>query len=248
MLLKKWSELPTEMQCEEVRYYYDLLAKKKFSLFLKRVFDIFVSALMLIILSPLFLILAIAIKLDSKGPVFYRQVRVTQYNKKFRIFKFRSMVQDADKGSQVTVSGDSRITRVGKVVRKCRLDEICQLIDVLRGTMTFVGTRPEVPKYTQAYTPEMMATFLLPAGVTSRASIYYKDEADLLDAAEDTDKVYIEDVLPGKMYYNLKEIENFSFWKDIATMFMTVFAVLGKNYEGDYKTPEKQKEPEKTNV
>ena len=239
MLLKKWSDLPTEMQCEEVKYYYDILAKKKFSLFLKRAFDIFVSAVMLVILSPLFLVLAIAIKLDSKGPVFYRQVRITQYNKKFRIFKFRSMVQDADKGSQVTVSGDSRITKVGKFVRKCRLDEICQLIDVFRGTMTFVGTRPEVPKYTEEYSPAMMATFLLPAGVTSRASIYYKDEADLLDAAEDTDKVYVEEVLPGKMYYNLKEIENFSFWKDIATMFMTVFAVLGKNYEGDYVAPEK---------
>ncbi len=239
MLLKKWEQLPPEMQTDEVRKYYDVLNKKQVGLFFKRLFDIFVSAVMLIILSPVFLVLAVAIKLDSKGPVFYRQVRVTQYNKTFRIFKFRSMVQDADKGSQVTVSGDSRITRVGKIVRKCRLDEICQLIDVLRGTMTFVGTRPEVPKYTEHYTSEMMATLLLPAGVTSLASIYYKDEAELLDAAEDTDKVYIEDVLPGKMYYNLKAIENFGFWKDIGTMFMTVFAVLGKNYEGDYKAPEK---------
>ena len=232
MMLKKWEKLPPEMQTEEVRAYYDILEKKKVSLFFKRMFDIVVSFIMLIILSPVFLILAIAIKIDSRGPVFYRQVRVTQYNKKFRIFKFRSMVQNADKiGTQVTVSNDSRITRVGAFIRKCRLDELCQLIDVFRGTMTFVGTRPEVPKYTEQYTPEMMATLLLPAGVTSLASIYYKDEAELLDAAEDADKVYIEDVLPGKMYYNLKAIKEFGFWKDIKTMFMTVFAVLGKEYK-----------------
>ena len=242
MLLKKWDQLPIEMRTEEVRKYYDILKKKRASLFFKRVFDVIVSLIMLVILSPLFLILAIAIKIDSKGPVFYRQVRVTQYNKKFRIFKFRSMVQNADKGSQVTVSGDARVTRVGKLVRKCRLDEISQLIDVFRGTMTFVGTRPEVPKYTEQYSPEMMATFLLPAGVTSLASIYYKDEAELLDAAEDTDKVYVEEVLPGKMYYNLKAIESFSFFGDIKVMFMTVFAVLGKEYTGDYEKVVKEKE------
>ena len=183
---------------------------------------------MLLVLSPVFLVLAIAIKLDSPGPVFYRQVRVTQYGKEFRIFKFRSMVQGADKrGSLVTVSGDSRITRVGHLIRNCRLDELCQLIDIFRGTMTFVGTRPEVPKYVAAYTPEMMATLLLPAGVTSEASILYKDEAELLDAAEDVDAVYIQEVLPGKMKYNLDALKNFSFFSDIATMFRTVFAVLG---------------------
>lgn len=237
-MLKKWEDLPAEMQSEEVREYYDALKKKKFSLFLKRAFDIFVSAFMLILLSPLFLILAIAIKIDSRGPVFYRQTRVTRYNKQFRIFKFRSMVQNADRGSLVTVGNDARITRVGKFIRKFKLDELCQLIDVLRGTMTFVGTRPEVPKYTEHYTPEMMATLLLPAGITSRASVYYKDEADLLDAAEDTDKVYIEEILPAKMYYNLKEIKSFSFFGDIKTMFMTVFAVFGKEYHGDYKKQE----------
>lgn len=234
MLICKWEKLPPEMQTDEVRRYYDILRKKNFSLFWKRVFDIFVSALMLVILSPLFLILAIAIKIDSKGPVFYRQVRVTQYGKHFRIFKFRSMVVDADKGSQVTVDQDSRITRMGRLIRKCRLDEVSQLIDVFLGTMTFVGTRPEVPKYVAEYTPEMMATLLLPAGVTSLASIYYKDEAELLNGAEDTDKVYIEKILPAKMYYNLKAIEKFGFWRDIKTMFMTVFAVLGKEYKGDY--------------
>ncbi len=248
MKLIKWEALPPEMQTEEVRKYYDLLQKKRAALFFKRVFDVAVSFLMLLILSPVFLILAIAIKLDSRGPVFYRQTRVTQYNKKFRIFKFRSMVQNADRGSQVTVSGDARVTRVGKIVRKCRLDEVSQLIDVFRGKMTFVGTRPEVPKYTEQYTPEMMATFLLPAGVTSLASIYYKDEAELLDAAEDTDKVYVEEVLPAKMYYNLKAIEAFSFWGDIKVMFMTVFAVLGKEYKGDYVAPEKDEVTEELNV
>ena len=229
MILKKWGDLPDNLRTDAVRPYYDLLAKRRVSLLIKRIFDVVVSALMLLILSPVFLVLAIAIKLDSPGPVFYRQVRVTQYGKQFRIFKFRSMVSDADKrGSLVTVSGDSRITRVGHVIRNCRLDELCQLIDIFRGTMTFVGTRPEVPKYVAAYTPEMMATLLLPAGVTSEASIRYKDEAELLDAADDVDAVYIRDVLPGKMKYNLDALKSFSFFSDIATMFRTVFAVLGK--------------------
>lgn len=228
MILKAWQDLPKELQTEAVRPYYEVLRRKKAALLAKRVFDIVVSTAMLMILFPVFLILAIAIKLDSPGPVFYRQVRVTQYGKQFRIFKFRSMVNNADRiGAQVTVGNDSRITRVGKLIRKCRLDEICQLIDVLRGTMTFVGTRPEVPKYVAAYTPEMMATLLLPAGVTSEASILYKDEADLLDQADDVDQVYIQRVLPEKMKYNLNELKRFGFIHDICTMFRTVFAVLG---------------------
>lgn len=242
MLIRKWEKLPADMQTAQVRKYYEILRKKNVSLFFKRVFDVVVSAIMLVILSPLFLILAIAIKIDSRGPVFYRQERVTQYGKRFRIFKFRSMVENADKGSQVTVDHDLRITRVGKLIRKCRLDEISQLIDVFRGTMTFVGTRPEVPKYVERYTPEMKATLLLPAGVTSLASIYYKDEAELLDGAEDTDKVYVDKILPAKMYYNLKAIERFGFRRDIKTMFMTVFAVLGKEYNGDYVPPEETAE------
>ena len=240
MMLKKWENLPLEMQTEEVRKYYDILKKKRVSLFFKRIFDIVASSIMLIILAPVFFILAIAIKIDSRGPVFYRQVRVTQYNKKFRIFKFRSMCQGADKGSQVTVNQDARITRVGKVIRGCRLDEISQLFDVWRGTMTLVSVRAEAPKYTEQYTPEMMATLLLPAGVTSLASILYKDEAKLLDGVENADKVYVERILPAKMYYNLKQIEQFSFWNDIKLMFMTVFAMLGKEYKGDYEVVEKK--------
>lgn len=225
-----WEKLPPQMQTEAVKPYYEILQKKQISLIFKRSFDIVVSLIMLLILSPVFLVLAIAIKLDSKGPVFYRQVRVTQYGKEFRIFKFRTMVNNADKiGSQVTVGGDNRITRVGKVIRECRLDEIGQLLNILGGSMTFVGTRPEVPKYVEKYTPEMWATLLLPAGVTSEASIRYKDEAALLDAAEDVDATYIQDVLPGKMKYNLRSIQEYSFFKDIKTMFQTVFAVVEKN-------------------
>ncbi len=235
MKIIKWEELPAEMQTEAVRKYYNILQRKKVSLFFKRVFDLVVSVFALMLLSPVYLVLAIAIKIDSPGPVFYRQERVTQYGKRFHIHKFRTMVQNADKGSQLTVNNDSRITRVGKVIRNCRLDEFAQLIDVIQGTVTLVGVRPESPKYVAEYTDEMMATLLLPAGVTSLASIYYKDEAKLLEGVEDTDKTYIEKILPGKMYYNLKSIEQFSFWGDIKVMFMTVFAVLGKEYKGDYE-------------
>ena len=242
MKIIRWEQLPRELQTEKVRKYYDILKKRKVSLFFKRAFDLFASLIMLVVLSPIFLILAIAIKIDSPGPVFYRQERVTQYGKRFRIHKFRTMVQNADKGSQVTVNNDSRITRVGKIIRDCRLDEIAQLVDVIAGSLTLVGVRPESPKYVAEYTDEMMATLLLPAGVTSLASIYYKDEAKILDGAEDTDKVYIERILPGKMYYNLKGIEQFSFWGDIKIMFMTVFAVLGKQYKGDYEEPIQEKQ------
>lgn len=227
MILKKWEDLPEQFKCPEVEPYYNILSRKKTSLLFKRLFDIILSGLMLIVTSPIFLCLAILIKLDSKGPVFFRQTRVTQYGREFKIFKFRTMVQNAEKiGTKVTVSGDSRITRVGKLIRRCRLDELSQLIDVFRGTMTFVGTRPEVPKYVDAYTPEMLATLLLPAGVTSLASILYKDEDELLKEAQDADRVYITKVLPDKMAYNLNSIKNFSFWGDIKTMFKTVWAVI----------------------
>jgi len=227
MLLKPWNELPKEMQTEEVKKYYDVLKKKQGSLCLKRSFDVVAALTLLILLFPVFIILAIAIKLDSPGPVFYRQERVTQYGKKFRIFKFRTMVQNADSiGAHVTTAEDKRITRMGKIIRKYRLDEISQLLDVLRGTMSFVGTRPEAVKYVEYYTPEMMATLLLPAGITSEASILYKDEDLLLNKAEDVDKTYIENVLPEKMKYNLKSLVEFGFWKDIETMIRTLFAVL----------------------
>lgn len=201
--------------------------EKKFSLALKRIFDIVVSAILLVLLSPLLMIISILIVTDSKGGVFYRQERVTQYGRVFRIFKFRTMVANADKiGTQVTVSNDSRITKIGSKLRNCRLDELPQLFNIFLGDMTFVGTRPESVHYVKHYTPEMMATLLLPAGVTSEASILYKDEAELLDQADDVDKVYIEKILPEKMKYNLESINKFSFIREIGTMVRTVVAVI----------------------
>lgn len=224
----KWSELPAEMQVEEVRKYYDILQKHKIGLLCKRIFDFVVAICMLVILSPVFLLLAIIIKLDSKGPVMFRQVRVTTYGKEFRIFKFRTMVNDAERmGTQVTTKGDARVTRVGKLMRGCRLDELPQLLNIVAGDMSFVGTRPEVVKYVNHYTNEMKATLLMPAGVTSETSIEYKDEEKLLENAADADEVYIHQVLPEKMKYNLRAMENFSFWNDVKTMIRTVVAVLG---------------------
>ena len=230
--MRKWEDLPKFMQCEEVRGYYDILTKKKLSLSLKRIFDVVAATIILIITAIPMLIIAIKIATESKGGVFYRQERVTAYGKKFRIHKFRTMVANADQiGSAVTVSGDSRVTPTGAFLRKYRLDELPQVFDVLNGDMSFVGTRPEVPKYVKKYTKEMRATLLLPAGITSEASIRYKDEAELLDAADDVDQVYVTNVLPGKMKYNLESIQKFSFAGELVTMVRTVFAVLGKEYE-----------------
>ena len=226
-MLRKWEELPAFMQTEEVRPYYEKLSRKWFSLFVKRIFDFAVSSVMLVILSPALLVLAVMIKMDSEGPVFYRQERITQYGRKFRIYKFRTMVINADKiGSLVTVGEDPRITKIGKRLRGCRLDELPQLINIWKGEMTFVGTRPEVPKFVKEYTDEMYATLLLPAGVTSEASIRYKDEAELLDKAEDVDETYVQQVLPGKMAYNLASIRRFGLGQELLTMLRTVKAVL----------------------
>ena len=228
-MLKDWDELPDFMRVPEVRPYYDVLKKKQFSLLLKRIFDFVTAIILFIVLAIPMVIIAVWIKLDSEGPVFYRQERVTTYGKRFRIHKFRTMVNNADKiGTAVTVSGDARITKVGQKLRDLRLDELPQLFDVLEGAMSFVGTRPEAVKYVEKYKPEFYATLLLPAGITSEAAILYKDEAKLLDAAADVDKVYIEQVLPAKMKWNLETIRHFSFMKDIATMFRTVAAVAGK--------------------
>ena len=226
-MLREWDKLPKNMRTEAVRPYYESLKKKKVSLALKRAFDVIASTIMIVILSPLLIIISVLIVTDSKGGVFYRQERVTQYGKKFRIFKFRAMVANADKiGTQVTVSNDNRITRIGSVIRKYRIDEIPQLFNILVGDMSLVGTRPESIHYVKHYTPEMMATLLLPAGVTSEASILYKDEAELLDQAEDVDRVYIEEILPEKMKYNLESIKKFSFIQEIGTMIKTMIAVL----------------------
>lgn len=226
MIMKKWDKLPDVMKTDEVKPYYLALKRKTASLIIKRVFDIIVSLILLILLSPVFLVISIMIKTDSKGPVMFRQVRVTQYGKTFRIFKFRTMVTDAEKlGTQVTVDNDSRITKTGNRLRKCRLDEIPQLLNILKGEMSFVGTRPEVEKYVNCYTPEMMATLLLPAGVTSTASIAYKDEDRLLKDAVSPDDVYVKQILPEKMKYNLEYLKNFGFFYDIRVMIRTVTEV-----------------------
>lgn len=227
MLLKKWEDLPDFMRTEEVRPYYDSLKKKTFSLIFKRLFDIVGGFILLILLAIPMAVIAIMIKIDSPGPVFYRQKRVTTYGKHFRIHKFRTMVNNADKiGSTVTVEHDTRITKVGSKLRNLRLDELPQVFDLIIGDMSFVGTRPEAVKYVEQYKPEYYATLLLPAGITSEASIRYKDEDRLLKSANNVDEVYIGEVLPEKMKWNLKSIEEFRFYREIETMFRTVFAVL----------------------
>ncbi len=227
MIITKWDNLPDNMQNEEVKKYYDIIKGKKGSLILKRLFDILASLILLIILSPLFIIFSIMIKLDSKGSIMFKQNRVTENGRIFKIFKFRTMVENADKnGSQVTVKNDDRVTKIGKFLRKFRLDEIPQLINILIGDMSFVGTRPEVPKYVELYTDEMKATLLMKAGVTSLASIKFKDEEKLLQMDGNIDKIYIENILPQKMQYNLEYLKRFNFFYDIKLMFMTLFAVV----------------------
>lgn len=228
MLLKKWAELPEAMQNEHVRRYYEILRKKPFQLMIKRWFDFILALVLLIILLPVYLLIAMIIKLDSKGPVLFRQVRVTTYGKQFRIFKFRTMVQNSETlGTQVTTKNDMRVTKAGRILRKYRLDELPQLFNiVLGGDMSFVGTRPEVPRYVAKYNEEMMATLLMPAGITSEASIRYKDEEKLLYNADDADLIYVRDVLPEKMKYNLVSIEKFSLLNDFKTMLLTFLVIF----------------------
>lgn len=227
MRLKKWEDLPEFMRVDEIKPYYLILEKKKNSLVFKRVFDIIMSVILIVLFSPIMLLISLFIKFDSQGPIIYKQVRITQYGRRFKVYKFRTMVNDADKiGAHVTTQNDSRITRVGKRIRDSRLDEFPQLFNVLKGDMSFVGTRPEAVKYFEHYTDEMKATLLLPAGITSMASIMFKDEAAILSNETDVDRTYIEKVLPQKMEYNLKSIEEFSLWKDLKTVVMTLGVVV----------------------
>ena len=222
MIPKRFEDLPAEMRRPAVRPYFDALSKHRFSLFVKRCFDLVVSILLIIIFSPLLLIISAAVKLSSPGPVFFRQVRITRFGKEFRIFKFRSMVVGADKiGPLVTTDRDSRITGVGRFIRKTHLDEFPQLFNVVSGDMSFVGTRPEVSKYVDRYTDEMMATLLLPAGITSEASISFRDEAQLISSSSDADDTYINIVLPEKMKLNLEYLKEFSLFTDISIMIRT---------------------------
>ena len=251
MILKKWENIPDNIKNVKTKEYYDILNSKKITLFLKRLFDIIFSTILLIVLSPILIILAIAIKIDSKGPIFYRQERITQYGKIFKIFKFRTMIFNADKiGALVTTKNDSRITRVGNIIRKCRLDEIPQLINILVGDMTFVGTRPEVKKYVERYTDEMKATLLMPAGVTSIASIKYKNEDEIIgkyiEQGEDIDDIYVNRVLPEKMKYNVDYVKKFTIFQDILICVQTVKEVL-KIQNTRESNNEKQNSKEKIN-
>ena len=225
---RSFDELPEKMKNPSVREYYELLARKRGVIVLKRIFDLCMSAVLILILSPVMLILAVLIKATSKGPVFFRQLRVTSLGKEFYILKFRSMVENADKiGPLVTVGNDSRVTGIGRVLRKTHLDELPQLINVFRGEMSFVGTRPEVPKYVAAYTEPMMASLLLPAGITSEASIRFKDEARLLENAADADATYVEQILPQKMIYNLNYLRELSAVNDLYIMIQTFLLFFG---------------------
>lgn len=227
VLLIKWDELPDYMKNDSVREYYDILQNRRVSLIVKRTFDIIMSIFLLILLSPILIIISILIKLDSKGEIFFRQQRVTQYGRIFKIFKFRTMVKNAENlGTQVTINNDSRVTKIGKYLRKLRLDELPQLINILIGDMTFVGTRPEVKKYVDRYSDCMMATLLLPAGVTSLSSIMFRNEQALLDNCDDIDKMYVETILVKKMEYNLDYIKKFNFLYDLKLMLKTIYAVI----------------------
>ena len=231
MELRPWRLLPDEMRTKEVRKYYNILMKHRMWLKVKRAFDVVVAGIMLAVLIIPMGIIALAIRLDSPGPVFFRQARVTQYGKIFRIYKCRTMVDNASKlGAAVTVDNDSRITKVGAFLRKYRMDEFPQLFNILAGDMTLVGTRPEVPKYVKKYTKEMYATLLLPAGLTSRTSIAYKDEDKLLGKAvdeESTDNIYINEVLPAKMRYNLESMKHFGVQADASVLWDTFTSVVG---------------------
>ncbi len=227
MKLKSWNNLPEDLRNDSVKKYYQLLYKKCHSLYFKRIFDTSAAILLLIFLLPMLLFISIVIKVDSKGPVIFCQPRVTQYGRIFKIYKFRTMIDNAHKmGKQVTVKNDNRITYIGKFLRKYRLDEIPQLLNIVLGDMSFVGTRPESVKFVEKYSDEMKATLLLPAGVTSVASIKYKDEELLLTNSADAEETYVHEILPEKMKYNLKSLEEFSFWGDIKTIIKTVIVVV----------------------
>lgn len=227
MIIRDYEDLPQGLRHPEVKEYLDILKAKQGQLRVKRAFDVCMASVLLLLAALPMAVIAVLIAADSPGGVFFRQKRVTSYGRIFRIHKFRTMCKDADqKGTAVTVSGDARVTKIGAFLRKYRLDELPQLLDVLAGDMSFVGTRPEVPEYVKKYTKEMRATLLLPAGITSEASIAYKDEAELLDGAEDPDAVYVKQILPAKMEYNLKSIREFSLLNDLKTMIRTVLEVI----------------------
>lgn len=204
-----------------------LLKKKRFSLFLKRTFDVFASFFGLLVLSPILILIALLIVLTSSGGVFFRQVRVGRNGKEFRIFKFRTMVKDAEaKGMQITVGNDSRVTTIGKFLRKCKLDELPQLINVLLGQMSFVGYRPEVPKYVAMYTDYQRNILRIRPGITDLASIEYRDENEVLEQSDNPEDTYVNDVMQKKLALNIKYMQEMGFWYDLKLIFKTFLAIL----------------------
>ena len=226
--MRDWNDIPAFMKNDRVREYYDILKKHEKELKLKRICDIIFGLVLFVLLLPIMICIGIAVKLDSKGPALFRQTRITAYGKRFKIYKFRTRCAGKRSGSetQVTARDDARITGIGKKLRRYRLDELPQLWNIIKGDMTFVGTRPEVEKYVRQYADEMKATLLIPAGVTSRASIEYKDEEELLAGVEDVEEAYIQKILPEKMKYNLEALRHYSFLSDVRTLIQTVGAVI----------------------
>ena len=205
----------------------NVLRELSVHLALKRLMDIVVSGCALAVLWPVLLLIAIAIKIDDPGPVFYRQVRVGRGGKTFRIYKFRTMVVDADKkGLAITVGRDNRITRMGAFLRKTKLDQLAQLSNVFTGEMSFVGPRPEVPKYVDMYTPYQRQVLLVRPGITDYASIAYRNENDLLAGADDPEKMYIEKIMPDKIELNMKYLREISPLADIRLILSTIVAVI----------------------
>lgn len=226
-MIPDWEKIPSDMRNDSVRKYYNIVTTKKHSLILKRLFDVVASLMLLIILSPVMLVVSILIKISSKKEkVIYKQKRITQYKKEFYIYKFRTMTSDDKVKNSITCYNDPRITKIGKILRKFRIDEFPQLINVLKGDMSFVGTRPEVIDYISCYSDEMLATLILPAGVTSICSIKFREEEKYLKDSDDIFKTYVDCILPEKMVYNLEYLENFNFFYDIKIMFMTFFKVF----------------------
>ncbi|MBQ2755383.1 MAG: sugar transferase [Oscillospiraceae bacterium] len=230
-IINEWQKLPDEMKNKEVLMTLEQLCKKRGMLKIKRAADVCISLLLIAGLSPVMAAAAIVVAAESEGGILFRQRRITQYGRVFEILKFRTMYVSEREGSLLTAADDSRITKVGKVLRKTKTDELPQLFNVLRGEMSLVGVRPEVERFVQRYTPQMMTTLLLPAGMTSPASLAFSNEEQLLSRAKDREREYIEKILPQKMKLNIDYLENFSLKKDAGVLLKTVSATvcLAKN-------------------
>ncbi len=225
MLQMQLQKSPLNIQSDLIDNCKDILKKKKFTLFFKSFFDIFAAIFMLLLLSPAFVVCAIAVACVKDGPVFFKQERIGKNGKPFKIIKFRTMT-DKNEGTAVTVSNDSRVTKPGRILRKFRLDELPQLINVIKGDMSFVGPRPEVPHYVEKYEDDWYATLLVKPGITCRSSIYFADESDLMENAEDADSFYTNSILPDKCKMNIDYIRNLSVIEDVKILFATVKRVL----------------------